>query len=264
MFYKYLILNVNNEPVLYLYINNYEEFASDFKNKNDNNKKNLYQQVKNFITTNKINFSGKKIMFVINGLIIGSMALGISTFDNIKNDLQTNNTTKTNYYITEEKVAKEAYPNHNKVLIKNKKGSIDKILFDDYLTSAIGMSIPATYEKEALKTLAVILRTDAFKEIYEKKYLDNDNNLYQDITVFKNAWGNNFQENYDSIYQAVSETDNEYLSHNNYFINTKPMKIVDNYIIGYSISGINILAKSGYDYKTILNNYYPNAKITKL
>ena len=262
MFYKYLILKVNGENVLYLYINNYEEFAADFKQAN--NKESLYQQVKNFITTNRINFTGKKIMFVINGLIIGSMVLGATAFNNINTNLQTDNTKKDDFYITEEKVAKEASTNQNKVLIKNKKGTVDKIIFNNYLASAVGMSMPATYEKEALKALAVILRTDAFKEIYEKKYLDNDNKLYQDITIFKNAWGDNFQKNYDNIYQAVIETNNEYLSHNNYFINTKPMKIVDNYIIGYSISGINILAKSGYDYKSILNNYYPDAKIAKL
>ena len=53
MFSKHLILKVNNEEVLYLYLNNYEEISNEFKN--NNRQENLINNIKNYIINHNIN-----------------------------------------------------------------------------------------------------------------------------------------------------------------------------------------------------------------
>jgi len=81
MFYKYLISNINNEKILYLFVENNYEFAQEFNKKDDNIS--LKQKIKKYIEENKINFSGKKIFLVINGLIIGSLLISNNNLSKI-------------------------------------------------------------------------------------------------------------------------------------------------------------------------------------
>lgn len=296
MFYRHLILKVNNEDVLYLYLNNYQEFSNEFKLKSKS--ETLYSKVKDYLNNRKIQFNGKKVMFVVNGLIIGSLMLATSNFNeinnneikpfsysNINNDyiieetnktqsnidtLQLKDSNKNNYtiiYNTKKEIEQESPTKSklsNTVLIKNKKGKLESIVFDHYLTTIIAMKIPPTYNDEALKAMAVLLRTNAFKEIYETKYLSNDNNLYQDINILKNNWQNKFNDYYRKIHQIVRETNNQYLAYHNYFLNTTPTKISNSYTIGISNYGANLMAKAGYNYIDILQHYYPDSTVVTL
>lgn len=295
MFYKYLILKVNNEDVLYLYLTNYQEFSNEFTH--TTKKQGLYSKIKNYIQTKKINFNGKKVMFVVNGLIIGSLMLATSNFNEIDNqeipfqylninkdyiveknnnlEIDNNNISLTdsnqnNYTITtntKKEIEQEspAKPKLSRtVLIKNKQGKLENIVFDHYLTTIIAMKIPPTYNIEAIKAMAVLLRTDAFKEIYENKYLSNTNNLYQDINILKDNWRDKFNSYYGKLHQIVLDTNNQYLSHHNYFLNTTPTKIANSYTIGISNYGANLMAKAGYNYIDILQHYYPNSNILTL
>lgn len=288
MFYKHVILKVNNEDVLYLYLTNYQEFSNEFtipQKKDD-----LYSRIKDYIESKRIHFKGKKIMFVVNGLIIGSLMLATNSLNNIHNtdipfqyltinknyiieqndNIKTNNNTtlinsNKNSSTTETHSKKESQPKASRtVLIKNKQGKLESIVFDHYLTTIIAMKIPPTYNTEAIKAIAVLLRTDAFKEIYENKYLSNDNNLYQNINILKDNWQDKFDNYYNKLYQIVLATNNQYLSHHNYFLNSTPTRIANNYTIGISNYGANLMAKSGYSYIDILQHYYPNSNISTL
>lgn len=295
MFYKHLILQVNNEDVLYLYLTNYQEFSNEFTH--DTKKKDLYSKIKDYIQAKRIHFNGKKVMFVVNGLIIGSLMLATSNFSEINNqdipfqylninkdyiidkkdDLKINNNTislsdynQKNYTIitnTKKEIEQES-PTKPKlsrtVLIKNKQGKLENIVFDHYLTTIIAMKIPPTYNTEAIKAMAVLLRTDAFKEIYENKYLSNTNNLYQDINILKDNWRDKFDIYYNKLHQIVLDTNNQYLSYHNYFLNSSPTKIANSYTVGISNYGANLMAKAGYSYTDILQHYYPDSNILTL
>lgn len=265
MFYGYLVLNVNNEEVLYLYLNNYEEFSNEFNS--SLKKENLYDRIVNYIKEHRIKFNGKKVMFVVNGLIIGSLALASTTFNNIDDNIKPYPFLNigSNYIIennNKPNIEKPRQIEHNILIKTNNK--IEKVSLNEYLVSVISTKIPATYDIEAIKTVAILTRTDIFKELYENKYINNKNNIYPNINTLQNTWQSSFSTYYNKIKKAVAETDNEYLFFHNYFLNTNPTKINDHYMVGVTTYGINLLSKAGYNYKQILKHYYPNSKIVKL
>ena len=59
MFYNYKILTVNNEEILYLYVNSIYEFSSelDYKNKEQS----IFNKIKDYINVMDIKFNGKKL-----------------------------------------------------------------------------------------------------------------------------------------------------------------------------------------------------------
>ena len=69
MFYKYEIINKNNEDILYLYIDMKYEFSNEFIN----NDSELSRRTINFINSNKINFKGKKVYLIVNGIVVKSV-----------------------------------------------------------------------------------------------------------------------------------------------------------------------------------------------
>ena len=76
MFYKYLLINDDGNKVLYLYVDNNFEFGSmDYKKDKDN----IYLKVKKYMERMGISFSGNKVCFVKNGIIIGM--IDISDYD---------------------------------------------------------------------------------------------------------------------------------------------------------------------------------------
>ena len=76
MFYKYLLINDEGNKVLYLYVDNNFEFGSmDYKKDKDN----IYLKVKKYMERMGISFSGNKVCFVKNGIIIGM--IDISDYD---------------------------------------------------------------------------------------------------------------------------------------------------------------------------------------
>ena len=64
MFYNYKILNVNDEEILYLYVNSIFEFSSELGN--TKKQEILSNKVNDYIHIMDINFNGKKVMFIVN------------------------------------------------------------------------------------------------------------------------------------------------------------------------------------------------------
>lgn len=273
MFYNYKVLTVNNEEILYLYVNSIYEFSSEL---NHNNKeKSIVNKVKDYINVMNIKFTGKKVMLVVNGLIIASLVLITNDFSNLNkgnNYISYNETididTKDNIDVIDvnsdikEFVKSEIESDNNGYIVsnfvkmKNKNGMTTYIDLNNYITNKLSSMIPATYEEEAIKSAAVIVRTETFRELYENNYLDEDN--YRSISTLKKMWNKNFNKYFNKLKNAVIDTNYEYLSNNNYYFNFDTRT---KYQIPFSAYDANRLAKLGYKYQDILGHYYPDASL---
>lgn len=271
MFYNYKILEVNGEEVLYLYVNSMYEFSNELDSKNK--PKSLFHKVVDYLKDMDIHFNGKKVLLVVNGLIIGSLMLITNDFSNIPKENayiayhETVDIDKSDNVdvIDSERDIKSFVKNEiatdndgfivsNFVKMRSKDGKITFVDLNNYITNELSKTIPPTYEKEAIKCAAVITRTKVFRDLYENNYLEDDN--YRDITQLKKVWKNHFSSYFNKLKSAVEETSYQYLSNSHYYFN---FQVRDKYQVPYSSYGANLLAKSGYEYTQILGHYYPDA-----
>ena len=276
MFYNYKILEVNNEEILYLYVNSIYEFSSEFNY--SNKPKSVFRKVKNYIKDMDIKFNGKKVMLVVNGLIIGSIMLITNDFSNINEqnidneyisynetiDLDKNDNVDIididrdiNNYLKDEISGDSAgYIISNFVKMKNKDGRITYIDLNNYITNELSKIIPPTYEEEAIKSAAIVTRTNVFRDLYENNYL-NENN-YRDNNTLKKMWKKKYKEHFNKLKSAVEETSYQYLTNNHYYFD---FNIRSRYQVPFSSYDANMLAKKGYNYTEILGHYYPDAEL---
>ncbi len=292
MFSRHLITEINNEKILYLFIDYNYEFASlGYQNQKEKSRT-LYKKVLDYIKDKKIDFNGTKIFLVVNGLIIGSIVFGyhpyselkaeispkyqyveyIDTFNLpdlendgnkvsddkvlnnstekqiiskdissgtiekdifLKSDKQTESTdyphkpTEKSSPIEENPPEKKPEPIIEEVIDKvitvtlyRSNGTIAEIPLEDYIVGVVSAEMPASFHTEALKAQAVAARTYALKRMAENKILTDTSThqMYKDNNQLQAYWGGNFNTYYNKIKNAVSATKNEYISHNNYYI----------------------------------------------
>lgn len=271
MFYNYKILDVDNEEVLYLYVNSMYEFSSELDK--SNKPRSIFDKINKYIKDMDISFSGKKVMLVVNGIIIGTLVL-------VTNDFL--NTNKKNQYISYKEIVdideddnidlidkdnelssfvknnvsvNDSYIISNFVKMKNKNGLITYTDINNYIINSLSKIIPPTYEKEAIKSAAVITRTLVFQELYENDYLSDNN--YNTINLQK-LWKKDFNFYFNKFKDAVEETHNQYLLSDFYYFKFDDRK---KYQVPFTSYGANILAKKGYKYIDILGHYYPDARL---
>lgn len=275
MFYNYKILEVNNEEILYLYVNSIYEFSSELDK--TNKPKNVFNKVTNYIKDMNIKFNGKKVMLVVNGIIIGSIMLINNDFKDIDNKNMKNEFISYNEnidldkndnvdiidlnkdikdYIKNEITNNDGYIISNFVKMKNKNGQITFVDLNNYITNYLIKIIPPTYEEEAIKSAIVVARTNVFRELYENNYLSEDN--YRDTITLKKMWKKNYTQYLNKLKSLVEETNYQYLSNNNYYFDFNARK---KYQIPFSSYDANRLAKLGYNYIDILSHYYPDATL---
>lgn len=273
MFYNYKILEVNNEEILYLYVNSMYEFSNELDH--GNKPKSLFTKIVNYMKDMDIHFNGKKVMLVVNGLIIGSLMLITNDFSNIdkeenyisyKEELDTNKKDNIDIIDMDQDIKSfikneistdnDGFIISNFVKMKSKDGKITYVDLNTYITNELSKVIPPTYEEEAIKSVAIITRTEVFKSLYENNYLeDND---YRDINKLEKIWKKDFNYYFNKLKDAVEETSYQYLSSNKYYFNFNTRS---NYQVPFSSYGANLLAKSGYNYIDILGHYYPDAEL---
>ena len=270
MFYNYQILNVNDEEVLYLYVNSMYEFSSELGN--EKKQETLLNKVNNYIHIMDISFHGQKVMLVVNGIIIASLILMPNVLaksnnnqrlykeiididkednidiiyinSNIKNYVETDITNDNGYIIS------------NFVKMKNKFSKITYIDLNNYITNKLSQMIPPTYEDEAIKAAAVIARTETFRDLYENNYLDEES--FRNTFTLKKMWNKNYKYYFNKLKTAVIDTSYEYLTFNNYFFNnTSRIK----HFIPFSAYEANRLARQGYNYQEILGHFYPDVSL---
>jgi len=276
MFYNYKILEVNNEEILYLYVNSIYEFSSELDH--SNKPKSIFNKITNYIKDMDIKFNGKKVMLVVNGLIIGSILLITNDFSNIDEKNVSNEYIAYNETIDLDKsdnvdiididkdiksYLKDEIANDNDgyiisnfVKIKGKDGRTTFVDLNNYITNCLSKIIPPTYEEEAIKSAAVVTRTNVFRDLYENDYLNETD--YRDTNTLKKMWKRNYNNYFNKLKSAVEETSYQYLSNNHYYFN---FNVRGRYQVPFSSYDANKLAKSGYKYMDILGHYYPDAEL---
>lgn len=222
MFDNYSILKVNNQDVLYLYLNPVYEFANSLPYLEK--QRTIYENVMNFIENNKIAFQGKKVYLVVNGIIVSSLTL--NEFPN--NGNQSVDTMIPAYqYVeiinqllpenTEIELLEEDSPiNAGKLIdIKRSNGILEQFLLEEYVEGAVSAEMPIGFLKEARKALAVLARSYALQQ--EKTNLEirdyNTMFLFKDKKAQKELWRENYEKQIEEITKAVKETQGEYLTY---------------------------------------------------
>ncbi len=154
MIEKCVVETISDEEVMFIYLNFDYEFGSSF------NSKNLKKEIENGIRKN--NFKGKKILFVVSGIIIGSLLINKPVYNNY--DFKYVDTTIINKIIEIDK---------NDINNNFNQNDVDSI---------------NNYEQEK-KESVVSINNDNISNIKEEKVVENQDNLNND--VIQNNTNNN-------------------------------------------------------------------------
>lgn len=154
MIEKCVVETISDEEVMFIYLNFDYEFGSGY------NSRNLKKEIENVIRKNK--FKGKKILFVVSGIIIGSLLINKSVYNNY--DFKYVDTT-----------------------IINKIIEIDKNDINNNFNQN-DMDYNNNYEQERKKSV-VSINNDNISNIKEEKVVENQDNLNND--VMQNNTNNN-------------------------------------------------------------------------
>lgn len=154
MIEKCVVETISNEEVMFIYLNFDYEFGSSY------NSRNLKKEIENGIRKNK--FKGKKILFVVSGIIIGSLLINKPVYNN--SDFKYVDTTIINKIIEIDK---------NDINNNFNQNDVDSI---------------NNYEQEKKKSV-VSVNNDNISNIKEEKVVENQDNLNDD--VIQNNTNNN-------------------------------------------------------------------------
>ena len=115
----------------------------------------------------------------------------------------------------EEKVDNNIYVN-----VKRSNGNIETIELEEYVIGVVGSEMPALFNIEALKAQSVLARTYALKsKSIGKTLTDNESTQsYKSKNQLQTMWGNNYNNYYNKIKNAVLETKGKYLTYNGKYI----------------------------------------------
>lgn len=109
----------------------------------------------------------------------------------------------------------------NSIYVKIKRNNeIISIELEEYVTGVVGAEMPAAFETEALKAQAVIARTYALKALSSGKVLTDNNSTqnYKNNDELREMWKSNYNNYFNKIKNAVSQTKGQYLSYNGEYI----------------------------------------------
>ena len=192
MFYKYEIRKINGEECLYLYISLDYEFSKEF---NDNSKLNLLS--KNYIRTSNINFKGKKIYYVINGIVVKKLDLNSNKY-----------------------VLNDSYnPDCFLINLKLDDDSLCEISLRDYLTSILFSYYDESIGDEVLKAICILFNTYSYMMMRDDGYIleKNDFANYINFKEYKLNYSDytDILKRIDNIINSVSCM---YLSYDNSYI----------------------------------------------
>lgn len=154
MIEKCVVETISNEEVMFIYLNFDYEFGSSY------NSRNLKKEIENGIRKNK--FKGRKILFVVSGIIIGSLLINKPVYNNY--DFKYVDTTIINKIIEIDK---------NDINNNFNQNDVDSI---------------NNYEQEK-KESVVSINNDNISNIKEEKVVENQDNLNND--VIQNNTNNN-------------------------------------------------------------------------
>ena len=147
-----------------------------------------------------------------------------NTNSNINNNINTNTITETKTSQVKEssrvEEKNEVIDNNIYIQLKRNNGVIENIELEEYVIGVVGSEMPALFNIEALKALAVVARTYGLKAKSIGKILtDNESTQsYKTKNQLQIMWGSNYNTYYSKIQKAVNETKGKYLSYNGKYI----------------------------------------------
>ena len=119
------------------------------------------------------------------------------------------------------KVDKKTVKENNKVqkvsiVYKDKKE--ETLDLEDYVVGVVACEMPASFDDEALKAMAVAARTFALYKIKTNKNYKlsttTKDQCYITKDRMKKNWGKNYEKNYNKILKSVKDTSNQYMTYN--------------------------------------------------
>ena len=175
MLEKYKVVKEKNEDVLYLYLSMNYEFAKELDDYN------LDELDHNWLVNQRIQFNGNKVVIFIDGIPTKVILLD-----------------------------KEFRYDKDVILTLD---TDDKISLDNFLLSVLFSNITMFLEKETLKAVTVLYRSEIMKLYKENKKMRKDNYhfSYVNLNYYKLLYPNTYRM-YEKVFKkAISETDGEYL-----------------------------------------------------
>lgn len=215
MFYRHVILNVNGEEVLYLYLTSAYEFSNDLRKSDNEDDQTIPNRILNYIKNRGISFKGNSIYLVVDGIVVGSVTLkDIPKYRQIVKD-----------YIPEYEKIKKVYnqdkmnPNYI-IILERENGVLEQIPLRKYLISVLASTVLPTFHEEVLKAQAVICRTYALKKLTEEHKIKavNAQQIYRDISYYKFIWGKDYFTYIQKLEKAIDDTKGQYLTYQNKII----------------------------------------------
>lgn len=175
MLEKYKVVKEKNEDVLYLYLSMNYEFAKDLDDYN------LDKLDHNWLVNQRIQFNGNKVVIFVDGIPTKVILLN----DKVRNDKDIILTLDTD----------------------------DKVSLDNFLLSVLFSNITMFLEKETLKAVTVLYRSEIMKLYKEKKKMRKNNYhfSYVNLNYYKLLYPNTYRM-YEKVFkEAIRKTDGEYL-----------------------------------------------------
>lgn len=175
MLEKYKVVKEKNEDVLYLYLSMNYEFAKDLDDYN------LDKLDHNWLVNQRIQFNGNKVVIFIDGIPTKVILLN----DKVRKDKDIILTLDTD----------------------------DKVSLDNFLLSVLFSNITMFLEKETLKAVTVLYRSEIMKLYKENKKMRKNNYhfSYVNLNYYKLLYPNTYRM-YEKVFkEAIRETDGEYL-----------------------------------------------------
>lgn len=175
MLEKYKVVKEKNEDVLYLYLSMNYEFAKDLDDYN------LDKLDHNWLVNQRIQFNGNKVVIFVDGIPTKVILLK----DKVRNDKDIILTLDTD----------------------------DKVSLDNFLLSVLFSNITMFLEKETLKAVTVLYRSEIMKLYKENKKMRKNNYhfSYVNLNYYKLLYPNTYRM-YEKVFkEAIRETDGEYL-----------------------------------------------------
>lgn len=124
--------------------------------------------------------------------------------------------------IKKEKIVENNESNKQSINIKNVdiiyNDEVSNIDLEDYVLGVVACEMPASFDIEALKAMAVAARTFALYKVttnsnYKLSTTTKDQ-CYISVDRMKDRWKGSFDKNYNKIKSAVKSTDNQYMTYN--------------------------------------------------
>ena len=200
MFYRYEIKNDGKEDILYLYLTMNYEFSKELSSSTTD--EDLKRKANTFIKHNSIDFNGKKIYLVIDGIVVKTLEIEQAKAE--EQEISSN----------------QKYDNNSLIILKDNDNQVNQITLKDYLLGVIATNALPKLELTTLKVLCVLYRTYSYKQMQEQRYIKTTNpyQVYKPISYYKLLWLDEYQNYYNKIEKAIDDTNCEFVSYNDEYI----------------------------------------------